>query len=762
MKRIHIILFLLIGFSSSVFAQADKWEIYQAYQNTEQVEETNNHVFAVADSSLYAYSKEDNSLTTYSRKNGLSDNKIKVLRYHASSHTLIIAYRNGNIDLFGNDGIYNLPYLKNNTSVQNKTINDVYLYQDYAYISAEVGILVVNLNKKEITDTYRIGSVRSACILNGNLYALTGEGIRYGKLTDNLLDQGNWNNLTLHTTDFETNQIRRIADFDNRLCLAVSNLGIYYLNNNALTRLLHNTSLSNMKVENGKLLSFSASTLYISDNLNGFQTINGLSNLKDASYLQTTDNYWLACGQEGLKGIKKNAGSTSYEIITDQLTINSPKNNYAWDLQFKGGKLWVTGGGRSTDRYFRQNTVMNYDEINLWTNYNYRIAESQTGRYFQDAMTLDVDPDDPAHAFVAYYGDGILELHNDTVLNWYNSTNSPLDAALAGNDRYVRIGGVTLDKNKNLWIANCISSSPIKVLTAEGEWHSYTNTAIDNAEIIDKIVITQNGTKFINLLHSSQLGFYVFDDNGTISDQSDDISAYYASVMDNQGNTLNASTFYSITEDKDGNIWAGTNIGPLVCYNANNIESLRFNRIVLADESDYLLNGVRVNAIAVDGSNQKWIATEGSGVFLVNAEGTEVLENFTTDNSPLPTNTINSIAINPENGKVFFAVDGYGTLSYQGDATEGKDDYSDIHAYPNPVRPEHDGKVIITGLMSNSNVKITDIAGNIVYQTKSVGGQVTWNCRNAKGSRVATGIYLVLAATQEGGESVVTKIMVIK
>ena len=148
--------------------------------------------------------------------------------------------------------------------------------------------------------------------------------------------------------------------------------------------------------------------------------------------------------------------------------------------------------------------------------------------------------------------------------------------------------------------------------------------------------------------------------------------------MDNQGNTLNASTFYSITEDKDGNIWAGTNIGPLVCYNANNIESLRFNRIVLADESDYLLNGVRVNAIAVDGSNQKWIATEGSGVFLVNAEGTEVLENFTTDNSPLPTNTINSIAINPENGKVFFAVDGYGTLSYQGDATEGKDDYSDI------------------------------------------------------------------------------------
>lgn len=760
MKIVHIILFVLFGCSSSVFAQFDKWEIYQAYQNTELVEETNNHVFAVADSSLYAYSKEDNSVTAYSRKNGLSDNKIKALRYHASSHTLVIAYRNGNIDLFSNEGIYNLPYLKNNSSVQNKTINDIYFYQDYAYLSAEVGILVVNLNKKEIADTYRIGSVRSACILNGHLYALTSEGIRQGNLTDNLLDQSNWSNLSLQTTDFEISQICRIADFNNRLCLAVSNLGVYYLADNTLTRFLHNTSLSNMKVENSKLLSFSASTLYVADNLNGFQTIAGLSNLRDASYLQTADNYWLACGEDGLKGIKKNTGS-SYEIITDQLTINSPKNNYAWDLQFKGGKLWVTGGGRNTDRYWRQNTIMTYDESDLWTNYNYRIAETQTGRYFQDAMTLDVDPDDPAHSFVGYYGDGILELHNDTVLNWYHSTNSPLEAALSGNDRYVRIGGVTLDKDKNLWITNCVSSAPIKVLTAEGKWYSYTNTAIDNAEIIDKILITQNGSKFINLLHSSQAGFYAFNDNGTITDQSDDVSAYYASVMDSQGNTLNASMFYSITEDKDGNIWAGTNIGPLVCYNPDNIESLRFNRIVLADESDYLLNGVRVNAIAVDGSNQKWIATEGSGVFLVNAEGTEVLENFTTDNSPLPTNTVNSIAINPENGKVFFAVDGYGTLSYQGDATEGKADYSDIHAYPNPVRPEHDDKVIITGLMSNSNVKITDIAGNIVYQTKSIGGQVTWNCRNAKGSRVATGIYLVLAATQEG-ESVVTKIMVIK
>ena len=762
MKAIHIIFLLFIGFSLPLHAQFDKWEIHQAYQTTELVEETNNYVFAVADSSLYAYGKEDNSLVTYSRKNGLSDNKIKALRYHTDSHTLVIAYRNGNIDLFGEEGTYNLPYLKNNSSIQNKTLNDIFLYENFAYLSSEAGILVVDINKKEIADTYRIGAVRSACILNGSLYAVTATGIKQGRLADNLLDTNNWQDFPLNTSDFTANQINRIAVLNNQLCFSVPQIGVYHLENNMLKRLLYDTNLTNMKIENGKLLAFSPTTLYISDNLTGFQTVNGLSDLQDASYLHTADTYWLACGSNGLKGIKKNTNTTSYETIVDKLTINSPKRNWAWDLQFKGRKLWVTGGGRGLDRYWRWSLLMNYDENKQWYNYDENKIYQQTGLFFQDAITIEVDPNDPTHTFVAYYGDGLLELKNDTVLNWYNSQNSPLESASSSSNRYIRLGDVTFDNDKNLWITQCISSSPIKVLTAEGEWYSYTNTPIDNAEIIDRILITQSGIKFVNLQHTNQSGLYAFDDNGTITDQSDDTSAYYATVTDSQGNTLNANFFYSVTEDKEGNIWAGTNIGPIVCYNPNNVEALRFNRIVLADESDYLLNGVRVNAIAVDGSNQKWIATEGSGVFLVNADGTEVLENFTTDNSPLPTNVINSIAINPESGEVFFAVDGYGILSYQGEATEGKTDYSEIHAYPNPVRPEFDDKVIITGLMSNSNVKITDIAGNLIYQTKSVGGQVTWNCRNAKGSRVATGVYLVLAATKEGGESVVTKIMVVR
>lgn len=760
MKRL-LLLFLFISCMPAAFAQFEKWEIHQAYQNTEQVEETNNHVFALADSSLYIYGKEDQNVITYSRKNGLSDNKIKVIRYHASSHTLVIAYRNGNIDLLGDEGLYNLPFLKNSTSIQNKILNDIYFYQDYAYLSSETGIVVIHVKKKEITDTYKIGAVRSTCILNGYLYALTDKGIKRGKTDSNLLDIGNWSDYNLETDLFKMENVSKIGEFKNALCFFIAKDGIYYQTKQQTKRLFHDTALSCMKIENDRLLACSSSKLYVATDLGNTQTIamNGVT-LKDASCLKSSDSFWLACGTDGLKGIQKQSGQ--YAISVEGISINSPKRNYAWDLKFNDGKLWVTGGGRWLDRYGRRNTIMTYAN-GQWTNYDeQKIAKQLNAYYIRDALNLAVDSKDPTHIYVAYYGEGILELKNDTVLNWFNLTNSSLETSTGTNNRYIRIGSTTLDKEGNLWITNCNSTYSIKIYTADGQWINYSNSTIAKAPIIDKILITKQGYKFANFIHSTKSGFFALNDNGTITDQSDDVSEYYAAVSDNQGNTLDASMFYCMTEDKDGYIWAGTNIGPIVCYNPSKIEDLRFNRIVLSDESDYLLNGVRVKAIAVDGSNQKWIATDGSGVFLVNADGTEVIENFTTDNSPLPTNSINSIAINPESGEVFFAADGYGVLSYQGEATEGKENYSDIHAYPNPVRPDFDDKVIITGLMSNSNIKITDIAGNLIYQTKSVGGQVSWNCKNSKGNRVATGVYLVLAATPESKESVVTKIMVIK
>lgn len=238
--------------------------------------------------------------------------------------------------------------------------------------------------------------------------------------------------------------------------------------------------------------------------------------------------------------------------------------------------------------------------------------------------------------------------------------------------------------------------------------------------MVDKVTITSNGYKWINSPYGSIRGILVFDDKGTIDDTSDDEYRYYDIFVDSNGN-IDVSGYFCVTEDKNGQVWIGTNRGPIICTNYRDINNLRCTRIIRTNEDGepyYLLDGEQINAIAVDGGNRKWIATNSSGVFLVSEDGMETIANFTTANSPLPSNQINSLAINQITGEVFIGTE-KGLVSYMGDATEGSEDYSDIYAYPNPVRPEHNDRVTIVGLMADSNVKITDMKGNIVYQGKS-------------------------------------------
>ena len=270
----------------------------------------------------------------------------------------------------------------------------------------------------------------------------------------------------------------------------------------------------------------------------------------------------------------------------------------------------------------------------------------------------------------------------------------------------------------------------------------------------------------VNVPYGNESGILIFDDNGTIDDTGDDEHRFVKTFSDING-TIDASGYFCITEDKNGQVWIGTNRGPIYCTNPKaKLEEIRCSRVIRpADEINDVpynfLDGEQINAIAVDGGNRKWIATQSSGVFLVSEDGMETIENFTTANSPLPSNQINSLTINQLTGEVFIGTEN-GLVSYMGDATEGKEDYSNVYAYPNPVRPEHSDRVTIVGLMNDSNVKITELRGNIIYQGKSAGGTFTWDCRSRKGGRVATGVYLVLSATPEAKESVVTKIMVVK
>lgn len=762
--RIFYLLVSLLCLSQTIFSQAtEKWKPYLAYYNTTAVVEAKNNVFAIADGSLFSYDKESNSVTFYSRKTGLSDNEINFIGYNPEVEKLLIVYSNGNIDLWGDKGIENIPYLKSST-LPNKTVNNFSFYKEYAYISTGFGIVIVNMKDKEITDTYKFNeAVYAVCIKDNFVFAATSSKLLKGSVNDNLLDINNWHPHSISPLSGEG--IKQLYPYQGTLCFWIKGNGVFYQKNDAsVTPIKYSNDIKNLTVQNDKIIFHTSNTAFIYPSLNlsqseSFSTeyINGISSFKDKNM------YWVAAGSTGLLGIKKN--TDKFETITTIKNEDSPKRNLADYLTIHNNKLLVAGGGRDDDRRRSIGTIMAYED-GSWFSFDETEIAKQTGETFLDVISIAIDPKDENHYYASTWGEGLYEFKDNKYINRYSLHNSKLEAAIPNDTNFVRVGSLCFDKYNNLWMTNSeVKKYPVHVIEPNGTWHALRYEKLLGNNLIDQIIFTSK-YKWISIQRgtSSESGIFVIDDNGTIGDVNDDKFEYYASFTDsNSGKPIEVGGYYSMAQDKNGAIWLGTNRGPIICQSPNKVENLMCNRIVRTTNEGpgYFLDGEKVTTIAIDGGNRKWLGTESSGVFLVNEDGSETIENFTMDNSPILSNNITSIAINDNTGEVFIGTD-KGIISYRGDATKGSEDYSDVYAYPNPVRPEYQDRVTITGLMDNSNVKITDMNGNIIYQGKSAGGQLVWNCQARNGSRVATGVYLVLSATQDSKESVVTKIMVVK
>ena len=752
-------------------AQTNKdWKAHLAYYESEAVAETNDRVFVMANGALYSYDKNDNEIRLYSKQNGLSDTDISLIKYSPDTQTLIIVYSNGNIDLWSNEDIKNMPYLQMATNIQSKKVNDIYLNNQLAYFSTDFGIMAVNLSKKEIVDTYRLDKiVHSVGIIGDTIYAATSEGLFQAAMKDNLLDVNVWKEKQLHTDSFHASDIFSMRVFQKTLVFCVLNNGIYYETAGGGIQLLRRqTNIKNMEVQQNELLVYTNTDLIIYSNITNSIYVT-VGTIEDVASLKDDGKYWIASGVNGLVGIQKGNDNSFTRIVSD-ITIPSPKRNYNAFMTIHNDRLLVTGGDRTTNRLGRPGTFMIY-ENDEWTNFDESIANDEIRKMIgiasRDYMGVAVDPDDENHFFIATYGEGIIELKDNVFVNLYNFNNSTLKSVyiLENYVNYVRIGSVCFDKDRNLWSTNCLTANAINVLKPNGEWVSLYYKELSNTEKTDKILITSKGHKWVNVPFDNA-GIAVIDDKGTLEDQSDDICNFFTTFRDAQSSTgasINAYEYLCMVEDMTGTIWIGTNIGLLKCSNPSlaidDPSRLTCSRLV-RDGDAYFLSGESVTAIAVDAANQKWIGTSSQGVFLINEDGTETILNFNTDNSPLLSNTINSIAANPKTGEVFFGTN-YGIMSYSSGVSNETKLFSDVNVFPNPVRPGFIDKVTITGLTNNANVKITDINGNLIFQGRAVGNQLVWNCRNSNGSHVATGIYLVLASTSGASESVVTKIAVV-
>ncbi len=465
--------------------------------------------------------------------------------------------------------------------------------------------------------------------------------------------------------------------------------------------------------------------------------------------LATDETLWIA--DKGLGLVRSRPGEDLFSVHP-----NGPYDLNVVSLEDVNSTLIGVGGGfsASLNNLYRTAFVYRFRDKS-WNNW--------ISNEYRDPVAIAIDPDDASHYFIGTWGYGLLEFKDNSFSTSYNENNSSLQTIIP-NDKFIRIGGLAFDSRKNLWVPNSGVNSPVSVLKNDGTWKSFAIGKAVNSNNIGKIIVTRDDV--IWMLLPGGNGIFVYDYNGTI-DNMDDDQYRRLSVVDKNGKLI-TNDVESIAEDRQGNIWLGTNQGVLVYYSPSRVftDNLFYASQVYVprndgtSNADLLLVTETVTSIKVDGADRKWFGTKNGGVFLVSEDGTKQIHSFNTDNSPLLSNSITDMAIDDKTGEVFFGTYN-GIISYISDATGPNQTFSDVYVYPNPVRPGYQGDIVINGLVESTYVKITDLNGNLVYETMSQGGTAVWNGKNLRGDRVSTGVYLVFCTNEDGSLTHVTKLMFI-
>ncbi len=746
-----------------------QWRDHLPYDNCIAVADGNDRIYCATKYSLFYYNKLDYSITRLSKVEGLSDNNINTINYNLKYNTLLIAYSNCNIDLLVNDQIINISDIKRKNILGEKIINNIYFIDKYAYLSCGFGIIVLDILKKEIKDTYFIGTNGSTINVldlttdTKNLYAATEKGIFKASLNNpNISNFTAWEkDVRISCPDCKYNLIEY---FNNNLFVnksgSIFNTDTVFVFNGTSWKCFDST-----RVGATKKIKFYSNILIIAYEygIYGYdssltKTINVWSyNPRD--YTQPGSSLWVndaIISKEGMIWIADNKEAlikSKNFIDYEKIRLNGPFHVNVFMMASVDDKLWVASGARndSWGLLWTKNGVYSFiDE--KWVSYNY--TNTQAFDSIIDILSVAVDPLNSNKVYAGSYWNGLIEFNNGILTNVYTGYNSPIGSYEFDHKKFL-VSGIGFDMEENLWVAVSYTDNLIVEKKNDGTWKSYNIGKIDFP--LFNLIVDAYNRKWMIMGRGG--GILVFDEKNPSNNKTKILTS-------NSGSGgLPSNGVYSMVQDAENKIWVGTDKGIAVFYNPENVFSNeKFDAQQILVERDgyaqYLLENEVVTAIAVDGSNKKWIGTQNAGVFLLSADGTQQLLHFTQDNSPLFSNIITSIAINGSSGEVFIGTPN-GIISYRGNETKPNSDYSNVYAFPNPVRENYNGLIAVKGLMANTDVKITDISGSLVFATKAEGGQAIWNGRNMNGKKVHSGVYLVFCSTADGKDTQVTKILVL-
>lgn len=753
-----ILFFFLFQFG---FAQGQlSWQGYFSYNEIKDISESSTTVYTASENALFSKNSSTNILKTTTTIDGLSGQTISAVYHSQTFNKTIVGYENGLVAVINEaDGsvIKKVDIINKQLPASIKKINHFLENNGLLYVSCDFGIVQFNLSTLQFGDTYFIGdngdeiSVKQTALFNGFIFAATSSGMRRATITNpNLIDFSQW-------TVVNSGDWYGVCALDTELIAINSGGNIHRYNSNTFAGFLQLPQTAvDMRVVNHNLFVTTANTIYVYNNqmvLNR-QIVNTQLpevNLNFSCASVVGDIIYIGTKEKGL------FSSTLSSVGTfENSTPEGPVKNNIFSIDVSPNSLWVVYG--DYDIYYNPYPLDSYGISKFYNSKWLNIPYSEV--YDAKSITrVIVNPNNEKQVYASSFFSGLLRIENDIPNYLFNEKNSGLETITYEGPNYidVRVNGTTFDKSGNLWVTNSRIKNGLKVLKTNGDWLSYdTSKILNNAESTSyaNIVIDKNNVKWISTYND---GVIAFNENGNV---------FKKITTGTDAGNLPSVDVRSVAVDTKNQLWIGTTKGLRVLSNVGNFQTdsqLKTNPIIIIDDNlaQELMYEQFITSIVVDGANNKWIGTVDSGIFMVSPNGQETKYHFTINNSPLPSNTINDIKINSLTGEVFI-VTNKGMISFKGIATGANEDLNNVYVYPNPVRPNYSGTVKVAGLIDKANIKITDIEGNLVHETTSEGGTIEWDTTAFGKYKVASGVYMIFISAQDGSETKVKKVMIIR
>lgn len=749
----------LLTFSTINYGQLNRpavggWNTYLPYGGVIDFDSRDGQTFhCISKDAFWILNDATGDIERYSKSNGMSDVGMSFITYDYLTEQVVLIYQNGNIDVFKDGQFDNIPDVKISTVPGNKEIYHAYTNRGLLYMSTGLGLIVVDLVKKEVKETIPFyegstqGIVRSSGGSLSTIYAATNIGLfRTSVNNPQILNYGTWDNISA----LSLNHVSQHADGTNTFVASENTL--YYVNNNDIVP-LRNTIGKISKIDassddNVWLIVGQFDTLapYLVKIDKQGNMLDSIPNMFADRLMDENDGmYWSCEGYYGLK--KKQKSATNWDILYP----GGPSYSGAQKVWAKNGEIWLAHGAKDyTMWYPAQNTdAFSRYQNSEWKNWKWQQqAISDTLPYaISDAVAITKDEANKT-VWVGYINGGLLSVTEDGNLKVYRA--GYLGANIDGDLNGYRVTSLNMDIDNNLWLTQSQVNAPLTVKTNDNRWFSYRIPGIAH---LASLAIDDYGQKWMAAGNVMQGGLVVYNDNGTVENANDDIYKIFK-VGDGKSN-LQSNAINTIAKDQGGTMWVGTENG-IVLFSCGDIRTdvdcggtLKGIQSEGYNFASYLFEGIPVKSIAVDGGNRKWIGTS-VGLFLMSDDDEAILAQFTAENSPLLSNTVISVDIDPITGVVYISTD-KGLCSYGGAAVAaGNEHASELFVYPNPVPSGYNGMIAVRDVAEASNVKITDINGQLVYQGNATGGQFVWNGKDYTGRKVQSGVYLIFVVSKDG------------